>query len=339
MTRLCVGARLIGILAWCAAAGCSATGRSSFMDRGDDRAVRLVSYNAYWDAMFPDDDPNNHPWRKHARISEFERVMKALQPDILCLQEINPKRDPADICAILDRAIPLAGGARWYGVIGNDNVIASRYPIVISASRTAPPGDREQAIALVDLPDDRYAADLYIMNEHYECCGGEEKQRRRQQQSDSIVSWLRDARDPGGHVHLPFNTPFVIVGDLNLVGGPQPLDTLVSGDISDEDRYGPDSPPDWDGSALADLHPLHNGRGPDDYTWRDDTMEYAPGRLDYILYTDSCMSAVRKFVLNTMTLSEAELNAAGLERFDVVFNPPGGYDHFPLVVDFVLNED
>lgn len=59
-----------------------------------------------------------------------------------------------------------------------------------------------------------------------------------------------------------------VIGDLNMVGGPQPLDTLLNGDIVDESTYGADSSPDWDGSALTDAHPLHNAAVTADYTWQ-----------------------------------------------------------------------
>ena len=59
-------------------------------------------------------------------------------------------------------------------------------------------------MCLVDLPDDRFSNDLYVMNNHYKCCGGFDA--RRQEQSDALVNWQRDARTPGGFITLPAGT-------------------------------------------------------------------------------------------------------------------------------------
>ncbi len=192
-------------------------------------------------------------------------------------------------------------------------------------------------MALVDLPDAQFNTDFYIMNNHLKCCGsvGSEEDDKRQQQGDALINWMRDARTPGENVNLPADTPMVVTGDLNIVGGLQPLNTIVTGNIINEGTYGSDSPPDWDGSSLTDAHPLHNGSGPDDYTWRNNPSGFAPGRLDYIIYSDSVLDVGNKFVLNTVDMSAAERAATGLQEFDITVDLAGDeYDHLPVVVDF-----
>jgi endonuclease/exonuclease/phosphatase family metal-dependent hydrolase len=308
----------------------------TFVDRQDPADLRLVTYNVNWDSIFPDNDPNNHSWRAHDMVDEFRRVVTALNPDIMCLQEINPSRDAQDVADILDAVIPLGGGARWQAAIGSSNVIVARYPLSLLSDVTVPPGQRAQSMALVDLPNGTYDRDIYIINEHYKCCGGSGNEAKRQQQSDAIVNWMRDARTPGESIDLPAGTLMVALGDLNIVEGPGPLNTLLTGDIFDEGTYGNDSPPDWDGSDAADGHPWHNGVGPDDYTWRNDNGSYAPGRLDYVVFTDSAATLAHRFVLNTTTMTQGDLNATGLQAFDVVPDPPGYFDHLPVVVDLRL---
>jgi hypothetical protein len=142
---------------------------------------------------------------------------------------------------------------------------------------------------------------------------------------------MRDARSPGEFIDLPAGTPMAVVGDLNVVQTLDPLNTLLTGDIVNESFYGQDSPPDWDGTDLADAHPVHNGAGTTDYTYR--SSGFSPSRLDYVLYTDSVVDVAHSFVLNTVSMSAAERAATGLLQYDVTLTT-STYDHLPLVVDF-----
>ncbi|QDT00626.1 endonuclease/exonuclease/phosphatase family protein [Adhaeretor mobilis] len=307
----------------------------TFVDRQQSTDLRTVSYNINWDSIFADNNP--------AQADKFARVLDALDPDVLNLQEIGDPfcesctpKNSTDVRVLLNTLMPL-GGAGWQVYKGGSNVIASKYPLSMQQYDTTPGGNRSQAIALVDLPDAQFASDFYFLNNHYKCCGNEGgfEDELRQQESDSIVNWLRDARTPGGFVDLPPGTPLAIVGDLNLVGGLQPLDTLIDGNIQDEFNYGPDSVPDWDGTPLTDARPLHNGAGTDEYTWRNDNSPFAPGVLDYVIYSDSALDVGNQFVLNTVAMTPAERAATGLLEFDITMDNDGEtYDHLPVVVDF-----
>lgn len=310
----------------------------TFVDRADPLAVRFVSYNVMWNAIFPEVDAAHAP--------KFARVVQALDPDILALQEIGRhpgERDnrearfwtAEDVQKLMHQIAPPPPGGQWYTYQGHSNVIVSKYPLLMTASRLEPRGDRDLAMALIDLPDDVYPVDFYVLNNHYKCCGGTDNDPQRQQQSDAIAAWIRAARAPGGPIDLPRLTAIVIAGDLNIVGGFQPVTTLLEGDIQDEARYGPDFKPDWDDTPLTDLRPLHNITGPDDWTWRNDNDQWDPGRLDYIIYTDSVLEAAKSFMLNTTTMTSEDLAAAGLQKFDVTLDEVGReFDHLPLVVDF-----
>jgi endonuclease/exonuclease/phosphatase family metal-dependent hydrolase len=297
----------------------------TFIDRLDPSDLRVVSYNPYWDTIFPDVNPD--------QANKFARLVNALDPDVLCLQEIS--RSAAEVASLMDGIAPLAGGGSWQAHQGRNSVIVSKYPLSMTATATVPSGQYDLAMALVDLPDDRFTADFYVMNDHFKCCEGSTNDAKRQRQADALVNWMRDARTPGENIDLPDGTALAVIGDLNMVGSLQPLTTLITGDIYYNTWYGPDSPPDWDGTDATDAHPLHNGVGPEDYTWRNDWGVYDPGRLDYIIYTDSVISESYKFVLNTVTMSAADLAAAGLQTYDVCLDDAGiNYDHLPVVVDF-----
>lgn len=307
----------------------------TFIDRNNPTDLRIVSYNILWDSIFPDGDPCNHPWRECYYRPAFDRIMIALDPDIVCLQEISyfggchTAQDTADI---FDAILPLGGGHAWYSYKGRDNVIVSKYPLSMTRSQTSPGGQTLRAMALVDLPDGTYSRDLYIMNEHFKCCTGSDNEAKRQQQADSIVRWFSDARTAGGYIDLPSLTGLLVVGDLNIVGSLQPLTTILTGDIINT-YYGPDSPPDWDATPLTDAHPLHNGVGPGDSTYGSG----GSSRLDYMIYSDSTMQTANRFVLHTGNMDPADLTATGLQSTDSITCLPSNWDHLPVVVDFVMD--
>ncbi len=303
------------------------TTSSAFLQRSADADLRVLNYNVNWDHIFPE--------VKQETADRFARLVRAIDPDIVLLQEVRRSSEVA--AALLNTLLPGADGdAPWQVFRGGNNVIASRWQLRDTLAHPTPKGDREIAFALVDLPDERFDVDLYVSNNHYKCCDGERNDPRRQRQSDAIISWWRDARTPGGEIDLPAGTPLIIAGDLNIVGGFGPVETLLTGDIADESAYGPDAPADWDDSTLTDLHPLHNGDGPADYTWRNDGDEWDPGRLDFMIYSDSVLTVTNAFVLNTATMSDEALAEAQLERHDVLLAPPGRFDHLPIVADFRL---
>jgi hypothetical protein len=190
----------------------------------------------------------------------------------------------------------------------------------------------------VNLPNDSYSRDLYVICAHFQSRAGQAQIELRQRQADAIVAWIRDAKAVGGKITLPQNTPFTVLGDLNVIDNPsRSLETLLTGDISDERTFGPDIRPDWDGSDLTDVLPHHNESGADTYTWRDDTQPFPPGVLDRILYADSVVTIGRSFVLNTTRMTDAELRSAGLRSTDVMREPAKGvYDHLPVVADLVF---
>ena len=311
----------------------------TYMQKSSPQDLRILCYNINWDAIFEDGDPNNHQWRDYDKSDEFVRVLLAVQPDIVCLQEINFDRDPQDVADILDATLPLPDGRLWQAHRGSDNVIASPYDISMLATDTSPSTNRGQAMALIDLPDETFDRDLYLMNAHFKAGGGATNVARRQQHADAIINWIRDAQTTGDNIDLPAETPIVVLGDLNAYDTDPHyhLTTLATGDIVDEAIYGPDYSPDWDDTDNFDVLPLHNATGPDFYTWRNDAGQFNPGDLDHILFTDSVMSVANSFVLNTTTMSAEDLTASGLQADDVVLDASIGYfDHLPLVVDFAI---
>lgn len=300
---------------------------ADFIKRPFDKSLRIVSFNVNWDRIFPDKDE---------RVAKkFRRVFPVLDGDIIGFQEIG-EHSAEETVALLNDVMPLADGQSWHAFRGSRMVIASRFPFLVTDAAFDTPTYRDPAMVVVDLPDDRFPADIAVLNNHFKCCKGYDNDPIRQKQADANMHWVRDVMTDGGAVDMKPGSGVVILGDLNLVGGRGPLETLVTGDITDEDTYGADFQPDWDSTALAIADLKHNKIGPD-YTWRDDNQKWPPGRLDYVIYSDSVLVETNAFALNTTTCSDEVLATLGLEKYDICLDDEGiRFDHYPLVVDFEM---
>lgn len=276
------------------------------LERRSPDDIRVVTWNVLFDGLFK-------------RPAPFFRVLRALNPDIICFQEIwaHTALHTAEQVSL---ALP---AATWHGESTNEGLIVSRYPLLDAR----PIDSAGNYWALVDLPGDRYDVDISVISAHPPCC---EKEAERQAELDGIAAWVRDL-SRGGDPSTPDGTPIVIAGDMNLVGGARQLRTLVAGEIVDENTYGASLPLDWDRTPLEDSRPRHAG-GLDTFTWRDSQSSFAPGRLDFIVYSDSVLELSNSFVLATEELNAKDLARYGLRATDTL----EASDHLPVVADFTL---
>lgn len=333
---------LVPILAAAVLSGSAAADPSNsrtFLDpQNDSLNLRVMSWNVWNNSIFGIDGK---------RRDSFERIIKAVRPDVVCLQEVNPA-NARELSQIMDRLLPLAADLHWqvHSAPNIDNMVASRYPLrrreqenVVPAPTNHPGLDRGQVMCLVDLPDSLGVPDVYVIAAHFP---SHRNIHARQRQADSIVRHLRRLRLGGNPEALPTGTPVLILGDMNVYAA-QPEDaahhltTLLTGNILDEGQFGADLAPDWDGSFLVEVKPRHNAREKDWYTWRVDDDRFAPGALDRIIFTDSVLQVRSSFVLNTTTMGANELKQSGMLATDVLrAAKPGDFDHLPLVVDFAF---
>jgi endonuclease/exonuclease/phosphatase family metal-dependent hydrolase len=305
----------------------------SFLEKPDSADIRIMTWNVGRNSIFPGATPTE--WS--GRPAGFARLMNALQPDVLCLEEVELGKGP--VKELLDRLMPLPGEG-WHTWGEFDVVIASRYPLSMLESQVIKEEKRKRAhaMALVDLPGTR---DLYVVAVHNQSRSGDENVAMRRRQSDMISAWLRDARTPGGAIDLPARTPFVILGDMNVVKSDPGLHvtTLLTGDVLNDAEFGPDAKPDWDGTDLTDALPQQNATLPDNFTWRDDNQDFPRTALDRIIYSDSVLHVDNKFVVNTKAMDKALLERFGLEADDELRDPAtNNYDHMPVVVDVHVTE-
>jgi hypothetical protein len=118
---------------------------------------------------------------------------------------------------------------------------------------------------------------------------------------------------------------------MNLVGLNRQVETLLTGDIANENNYGIDFNPDWDGTALEDSKP-QNPELPTTFTWYSDGSSFSAGRLDYIVYSGSVLEKTNSFALHTLALPADTLQKYQLESDDTY----RASDHLPIVADFNL---
>ena len=198
------------------------------LERRDPSDIRVLTWNVLFDGLFK-------------RPAPFIRVLRALDPDVICFQEIwaHSAQQAADQVTL---ALP---GSDWYGASSGEGHIVSRYPMLLERSLD----ESGNYWALVDLPDTLCDVDLSVISAHPPCC---DKEEARQRELDNIAAWMRGLVTPGGTLltpneppleyDLPVGTPIVIAGDMNLVGGAGQVRTLTDGTIMYEETYGAVAP-------------------------------------------------------------------------------------------------
>lgn len=333
---------LLGSISGCGANDPTVSGSADGSHERGSSGVRVMSWNVKRNSIL---SPNG------IRHESFARIVRAVDPDVIALQEVLRPDLVEQLSKLMSSLIPLEDGGSWHVHTVSDNVLISRYAMRWQGGELAVPYPLPQfglpdfhlgfAAALLELPEFVGDTDMLVISMHNKSGAGEDDVRLRQVHADTMVRWMRDVRDPTRGHSIVDRTPVVILGDMNVVpdASMAPLETLIRGDIADEDTFGPDFSIDWDGSDMTDARPSHNGLGREYYTWRDDQTPFPPSALDRVLYTDSVMSVQHRFVLNTMTLSPDELTKLGLQRSDVLYDDNSGiysYDHLPLIVDFEI---
>ncbi len=275
---------------------------------------RIMSYNVERDGLF-----------ESSRASEYSRIFKALQPDIIGFQEIY-NHTSKEVADKVESMLPSGIGEQWYHAMAEPDCHAiSKYPILKSAQIPGSNGSGNGAF-LVDIPNSE--VDMLLIVAHPPCCTNN---AGRQIEVDEIMKFVREAKAGNGSIPLKDKAPIVILGDMNFVGDHQQLTTLLTGDIVDEATYGSDFTPDWDGNDLLDCKPFTNDV-PFSFTWYSESSSFSPGRLDYMLYTGSNLS-----LKNTLTLFTNALPSDSLKKYNLASNDVvTASDHLPVIADFRL---
>jgi exonuclease III len=279
--------------------------------RKSEKSIRIVSYNVERDGLV------GNP--------ACARLLKAIDPDIIGFQEIYTT-DLANVKAQIEDWLP---GHDWYASkAGPDCILISKYPItateVLEYGGSSSSGNGAFLLESPEFDDKK----MLVVNAHLPCCDNNED---RQDEVDGIMAFIREVQNGNGPFNLPSNSPIFILGDMNLVGLAEQLNTFYTGDIKSNGQFGIDFSPDWDGTALSDCGAFASG-SPLAYTWYSETSNFSPGKLDFIFYSDAVAELENAFGLETEELPADSLNRYNLQITD----SRQGADHIPVVADFVL---
>jgi endonuclease/exonuclease/phosphatase family metal-dependent hydrolase len=250
------------------------------------------------------------------------RVLAAIEPDIVLIQEIEDGQTEHDLVLVLQEAMR---GTDWTtslsprsGTIKSG--IATRLPArqVPSFKKLKRRGESHghvRAAALnITVPN---VGNVLAVSVHLKCCGvagGPEDITR----IGEVMAIRRAVASAETSVNF---RGLIIGGDLNLVGGLLPLQMLISqgeGLIEQRDTLG-------DLLVVEAMQP--DGQGVQ--TWQENGQSYTPGQLDYIVVTGSSLQPTTAVVLDTLDLPSAALQKMSLQRSDTA----EASDHLPVIVD------
>ena len=303
-------------------------------------ALRVVTWNV--------SDGN---FRNHEEA--FGRVLAALEPDVVLLDEVYADVTMADLVrfagklgtvqgsswqwwlangggrqrtAVGARALELRGEAglaridhapgaleRWLREVGDEPEAPRMAPPPVLARAEAEGGLSATGAWVTVGEQDILFVPVDLQSAGYD---GSPRDRLRELQARTLN---------GAVARVLTDRPeaaIVIGGDLNLVGSRRPLDQLRSGL----------------GVGGGDLNVVRPERLRDRSlaTWRSTRAgdPFSPGRLDYVLYRGAVLRVERAFVFDAADLSPATRGEIGIRESDTLRS-----DHLPLVVDFTVRRE
>ena len=268
-------------------------------------ALRIMSWNAANGALIENPEP-------------FARVLTAIDPDVIFLQELTDRNSASQLESFFNHRLSPETSNKWTVVIGEGGgnlrcAVASRLPLESAEPfELLPYPDWPQrslrvAGAFVQLANKR----LLCVSVHLRCCGGIGSQQDfiRILEAETIREELRKLAESQTFDGV------IVAGDFNLVGSRRPLDLLTTQlDIT--------------GLSLIEAEPYQLDSS-SNATWSDRAQPFAPGRLDYLLFSDRTMALRNTFVLDARDLSPNALRRLGLRSDDTA----AASDHFPVVAD------
>ncbi len=264
-------------------------------EKPDYSDIRLVSYNILFDNPF-----------KEKSADAFARIFNSLDADIYLLQEMYDHTAEE----VEELIYKISDTTFYVEKLERDIIYIGKYPLL----------DKFQldgSGAFYIKTEHHNAGEMLIINAHLKCCDYDYVRLKQTNQIMNYIDLLKKGRQ------IRNNTPIVIAGDMNFVGNGEQLDMMLNGNNK--------GMPDWDNTPFTDAI-ITVPNMPVNFTWYDMESNYAPGRLDFVIYSDSVMKIANNFVLYTSTMSKDNLEKLGLKKDDSLISS----DHLPLVIDFIL---
>jgi endonuclease/exonuclease/phosphatase family metal-dependent hydrolase len=230
------------------------------------------------------------------------RILKALQPDVLLLQELDGDDTPEKLTQFLQGALGNTWNVRMSASNGTKrhqrlrSAIASTFPLDEIEIK------RKETLKAIRANADIDGTVVQFLSLHLRCCGGPtgEEEKQRQREAQIISSAAKSSTSSAS----------IIAGDWNLVGTKKPLDIVIAKGFTVIQALQPD------GALYA--------------TWSNITSSFTPGRLDWMLFKGKNIQSSKSFVLDSSDFDVETLTKYGLRRGDTAELS----DHLPLVADF-----
>ena len=269
--------------------------------------LRLTTYNVFRDGHL---DAGRGP--------SIRRIIKAIRPDILLVQEV-----PGSNTRELEKLLPDPGLTEPRPPVvrfsannsGYEHALVSRFPVVTVRKFPGYESGRENGLVVLDTRQ-AYGCLTGVVAFNPPCCGAD---RERQVELNRIATGLKEFQKKW--TEAPF--PIFIAGDSDFVGDPNQLQTVLELEI-------------WPGSdrilPRTALTP-HLQNPTWTFTYYSEQSPYLPGKLDYIFYPAGMVQQIRGFTLFTLEMSAPALEKAGLRPGDT-----SASDHLPVTADFILHD-
>lgn len=276
------------------------------LSRAGEAGLRIVSWNVNQGALLTNSEP-------------FGRVLAAVDPDVILLQELTDRNTAGQIKGVLNRWLPHDGPQQWDVVFGAGGgnlrcVIASRLELTPSKPVELVPHPmwrEDHYLRAVGTIIEHAGKRLLVISMHLRARGraGSREDLIRGLEVETLRQAIRSAM-LGENIN-----GIIVAGDFNLVGSRRPLDLMTRWlDLED-----------WSLKA-AQAYQLD---GLSNATWADPDEPFVPGRLDYLLYSDATLTLARSFVLDSRDLNPRWLDRHGLKLDDTA----SASDHLPLIAD------
>lgn len=275
------------------------------LTRAEGATLRVMSWNAELGAIISRPEP-------------FVRTINAITPDVILLQELTDKISEDQMREFLAHLDPDKTDRPWHIVMGKGGgdlrcAVLSRLPLDPAAPlELVTYADRPErsvrvAAALITFID----RPLLVVSTHLKCCGrnGSPEDVTRLSEVELIRKSLAVAMEQTKAAGV------LVAGDYNLVGSREPLENMQSG-------------LDVDGSN-AEVIDAYQLDGRSNATWFDRGQPFAPGRLDYAVFSDSTLRPVKCFVYDSHDLAPRwrDLNRTQADDTNLAS------DHLPVVFD------